>query len=176
MIPYNMTPFSDTIDDPARLKQMALVKAPLKTKFDGTPDHLRTHIQESTRRMQNTGLYQEFQIRTQVNERPEDIPENEWTQDHPLCWQTANFLDNFSAVNFEKLVASREQIDDVLTMLDEAPQTKDDEGARELASKQHSMWIAELLDNSWSDQVTSDVSAFEEFSRPSKKLLKTNLN
>jgi hypothetical protein len=61
-------------------------------------------------------------------------------------------------------------------MLDEAPQTKDDEGARELASKQHSMWIAELLDNSWSDQVTSDVSAFEEFSRPSKKLLKTNLN
>lgn len=112
--------------------------------------------------MQNTGLYQEFQIRTQENERPDDIPEDEWTQDHPLHWQTANFLDNFSAVNFEKLVASREQIDDVLTMLDEATQTKDDDGARELASKQHSMWIAELLDNSWSDHITSDMSAFEE--------------
>ncbi len=47
-------------------------------------------------------------------------------------------------------------------MLDEAPQTKDDDGARELASKQHSMWIAELLENSWSDQVTSDMSTFEE--------------
>jgi hypothetical protein len=47
-------------------------------------------------------------------------------------------------------------------MLDEAPQTKDDDGARELASKQHGMWIAELSDNSWSDQVTSDMSAFEE--------------
>jgi hypothetical protein len=54
----------------------------------------------------------------------------------------------FQPLNFEKLVASREQIDDVLTMLDEAPQTKDDEGARELASKQHSMWITEPLDNS----------------------------
>jgi len=47
-------------------------------------------------------------------------------------------------------------------MLDGAPQTKDDDGARELASEQHSMWIAELSDNSWSDQVTSDMSAFEE--------------
>jgi hypothetical protein len=34
-------------------------------------------------------------------------------------------------------------------MLDTAPQTKDDESAKELASIQHSMWIAELLDNSW---------------------------
>jgi len=99
MISYNITPYSGIIDDPARLKQMALVKAPLKTKFDGKPDHLRTHIQEFTRRMKNTGLYQEFQIRTQENERPEDIPEDEWTQDHPLRWQTANFLDNFLAVN-----------------------------------------------------------------------------
>jgi hypothetical protein len=57
------------------------------------------------------------------------------------------FLTFFQPLNFEKLVASREQIDDVLTMLDEAPQTKDDEGARELASKQHSMWITEPLDN-----------------------------
>jgi hypothetical protein len=91
MISYNITPFSGTIDDPARLKQMALVKAPLKTKFDGNPDHLRIHIQEFTRRMKNTGLYQEFHIRTQGNARPEDISEDEWIQDHPLRWQTANF-------------------------------------------------------------------------------------
>jgi len=77
MIPYNITPFSGTFDDPACLKQMGLVKAPLKTKFDGAPDHLRTHIQELFRRMKNTGLYQEFQIRTQENERPEDISEDE---------------------------------------------------------------------------------------------------
>jgi hypothetical protein len=64
MISYNITPFSGTIDDPAHLKQMVLVEAPLKTEFDGKPDHLRTHIQEFTRRMKNTGLYQEFQIRT----------------------------------------------------------------------------------------------------------------
>ena len=32
MINYNITPFTGNIDDPERLKQMALVKAPLKTK------------------------------------------------------------------------------------------------------------------------------------------------
>jgi hypothetical protein len=33
---------------------------------------------------------------------------------------------------------------------------------KELAFKQHSMWIAELLDNSWSSNVSADMSAFEE--------------
>jgi hypothetical protein len=47
-------------------------------------------------------------------------------------------------------------------MLDNAPQMKDDEGTKELASKRHSMWIAELLDDSRSDPVASDMSAFEE--------------
>jgi hypothetical protein len=47
-------------------------------------------------------------------------------------------------------------------MLDNPPTTNDDDGAQELASKQHSMWIAELLDDSWTPQVTSDMSAFEE--------------
>jgi len=32
MISYNVTPFSGNIDDPVHLEQMALVKAPLKTK------------------------------------------------------------------------------------------------------------------------------------------------
>jgi hypothetical protein len=38
-------------------------------------------------------------------------------------------------------------------LIAEPPWTKDDDGAPELASKQHSMWIAELLENSWSDNV-----------------------
>jgi hypothetical protein len=47
-------------------------------------------------------------------------------------------------------------------MIDLSPLTKDDDGTKELASKQHSMWITILLHNSWSSQVTSDISAFEE--------------
>jgi hypothetical protein len=39
---------------------MQLVKAPLKTKFEGKPEQLRTHIQEFIQRMQNTGLFSEF--------------------------------------------------------------------------------------------------------------------
>jgi hypothetical protein len=84
MIPYNVTPFTCSIYDPSHLKQMQLVKAPLKTIYDGKPEQLRTHIQEFTRCMQNTGLYQEFQIMTTENPRPEEIPEEEWTNDYPL--------------------------------------------------------------------------------------------
>jgi hypothetical protein len=40
MINYNITPFTGNIDDPARLKQMALVKAPLKTKYNGKFENL----------------------------------------------------------------------------------------------------------------------------------------
>jgi hypothetical protein len=153
MIRYNITPFTCSIDDPQRLKQMELVKAPLKTKFDGKPEQIRTHIQEFTRRMQNTGMYPEFQIRLQQNDRPDDIPEDDWTLNHPLRWQTAIFLENFSTVPFHILLQERERIDDTLMLIAEPPSTKDDDGAPELASKQHSMWIAELLENSWSDNV-----------------------
>jgi len=58
---------------------MALVKAPLKTKYDGKIEHLRTHILEFTRRIQNTGLYHEFAVRTHENPRPIEIPEEQWT-------------------------------------------------------------------------------------------------
>lgn len=47
-------------------------------------------------------------------------------------------------------------------MLNDPPITADNEGAKELASKQHSMWFAELLDDSWSANVTTEMSAFEE--------------
>jgi hypothetical protein len=60
------------------------------------------------------------------------------------------------------LQQERERIDDTLAMLDEAPQTANEDGAKELASKQHLMWISELLDNSWSDSVTTEMNAFEE--------------
>jgi hypothetical protein len=60
------------------------------------------------------------------------------------------------------LKQERERVDDTLAMLEEAPQTADQDGAKELASKQHSMWIAELLDNSWSDTVIAEMNAFEE--------------
>jgi hypothetical protein len=84
MMPYNVTPFTCSIYDPLCLKQMPLVKAPLKTIYDGKPEQLRTHIQEFARCMQNTGLYQEFQIQTTKNPRPKEIPEEECTDDHPL--------------------------------------------------------------------------------------------
>jgi hypothetical protein len=64
MIRHNITPFTCAIDDPNHLKQMQLGKAPLKTKFEGKPEHLQTHIQEFTRRMQNIGLFPEFQNST----------------------------------------------------------------------------------------------------------------
>lgn len=47
-------------------------------------------------------------------------------------------------------------------MLNDPPQNANDDGAKELASKQHSMWIAELLDNSWSSNISAEMSAFEE--------------
>ncbi len=68
-----------------------MVKTPLMTKFEGKPEQLRIHIQEITRRMKNTGLYQEFQIRLQENDKPDEIPDEDWTQYHPLPWQTTNF-------------------------------------------------------------------------------------
>jgi hypothetical protein len=64
MINYNITPFTGNIDDPARLKQMALVKAPLKTKYNGKLENMRTHILEFLHHMQNTSLYHEFEIKT----------------------------------------------------------------------------------------------------------------
>ncbi len=112
--------------------------------------------------MQNTGLYQEFQIGTTENVHPEEIPEDKWVEDHPLWWQTINFLENFGALPSEAFIQERERIDDVLTILNEPPQTSNDVGAWELACKQHSMWIAELLDNSWSANVSANMSSFEE--------------
>ncbi len=55
-----------------------------------------------------------------------------------------------------------ERIDDVIAMLDMAPQNKDYNGAQELAYKQHSMWITELLDKSWYDQVIGDTNALKK--------------
>jgi hypothetical protein len=162
MINYNITPFTGNIDDPARLKQMALVKAPLKTKYNGKFENLRAHILEFLRRMQNTGIYHEFELRTRELPRPAEIDEDNWDINHPLRWERVNFLENFNGITFEMLKQERERVDDTLAMLDEAPQMADDDGAKELASKQHSMWISELLDNSWSDSVAAEMNAFEE--------------
>jgi hypothetical protein len=128
MIRYNITPFTCKIDVPQHLKQMELVKAPLKSKFEGKPEQIRTHIQEFTRRMQNTGLCPEFQIRLQENDRPDAIPEDDWTLNHPLRWQTANFLEKFSAVTLSDLLQERERIEDTLMMIDTPPiDSEDDE-------------------------------------------------
>jgi hypothetical protein len=112
--------------------------------------------------MQNTGLYHEFEIRTRELPRPAEIDEDNWVLDHPLRWERINFLENFNGITFEMLQQECEQIDDTLAMLDEAPQAADQDGAKELASKQHSMWISELLDNSWSKTVTAKMNAYEE--------------
>jgi hypothetical protein len=141
---------------------MALVKAPLKTKYNGKLDNLRIHILEFLRRMQKTGLYHEFEIKTRELPRPAEIDEDDWDLNHPLRWERVNFLENFSGITYDMLKQERERIDDTLALLDNAPQTAGQDGAKELASKQHSMWISELLDNSWSDTVTAEMNAFEE--------------
>jgi hypothetical protein len=94
--------------------------------------------------MLNTGLYPEFQFRISENTRPEEIPIDEWNDDHPLRWKTINFLQNFSGVTYEIIAEECDRIDDGLSMLDQQPQTKNDDGAPELASKQHGMWIARI--------------------------------
>lgn len=44
-------------------------------------------------------------------------------------------------------------------MLDDTPKLADDDGARELAPKQHHMWISEML---LAAHVTSKMNAFKE--------------
>jgi hypothetical protein len=53
-------------------------------------------------------------------------------------------------------------VEDTLEMLDDIPLTSTDEGAPELALKQHRIWIAEMLRNSWTSTVASEMNAFEE--------------
>jgi hypothetical protein len=91
-----------------------------------------------------------------------DINDNDWNLDHPLGWKTVNFLENVSNLKFETLQQGQERIEDTLAMLDSAPQTAEDEGAKELAAKQHAIWIAKFLNNSWSKNVTAEMNAFEE--------------
>jgi hypothetical protein len=55
--------------------------------------------------------------------------------------------------------------------LNDPPQNSNDEGVKELASKQHRMWIAELLDNSWSSNVSAEMSAFKEEMKGDRILL-----
>jgi hypothetical protein len=125
MVNYNLTPFTAMTDDPARLKHMATVKASLQTVYDGKIENLRLHIQDFTSRMQNTGLYKEFSIGTTENPRPVDIPMAQWTFDHPLHWQTANFIENFNSVTLEALKQEKDRIDDTLEMLAEIPESAD---------------------------------------------------
>jgi hypothetical protein len=47
-------------------------------------------------------------------------------------------------------------------MLVHVPPYANDNGAQELASKQHRTWIAEMLQNSWMDNVASEMTSFEE--------------
>jgi hypothetical protein len=112
--------------------------------------------------MQSSGLYKEFILKTTENPRPNDIPEDEWVFDHPLRWQTENYLENFNSVTLATLTQEEERIEYTLEMLEEVPQVYTDEGASELASKQHRTWISELLCNSWTPNVIADMNAFEE--------------
>jgi hypothetical protein len=77
----------------------------------------------------------EFQFRISENTCPEEIPIDEWNDDHPLRWETINFLQNFSGVTYEIIAEECDRIDDMLSILDQQPQTKNDDGAPELASK-----------------------------------------
>jgi len=120
---YNSTPFNTTIDDPARLKRMAMVKAPLQTVYDGKIENLQLHIQDFTRHIKNTRLCHEFLIHTTENPQPAEIPDDAWTFDHPLRWQTANYIENFNSVTFSALLQEKERVEDTLEMLDDIPMT-----------------------------------------------------
>jgi hypothetical protein len=97
--------------------------------------------------MKSTGLLHEFQIKIGENPRPLEIEHDKWTNDQPMRCQTASFLVTFGTMPFEALVQERDRINDVLAMLDALLQTSDEDGAAQLASKQRSMWITELLEN-----------------------------
>jgi len=62
-IKINLSPFTNSIDDPNRLKQYAIAREPLKTKYSGQSEHLRNHILEFTHQMESTGLIKEFNVR-----------------------------------------------------------------------------------------------------------------
>jgi hypothetical protein len=47
-------------------------------------------------------------------------------------------------------------------MLVDIPQAANHDGALELALKQHRTWIAELLRNSWTANVASEMASFDE--------------
>ena len=69
-IKIKFTPFTSEIDDPSGLKQNALVRDPLKTKFSRQPELLRSHLSEFTRRMESTGVILEFSVRSAERPRP----------------------------------------------------------------------------------------------------------
>jgi hypothetical protein len=130
---------------------MSLVKA--LQMFDDKPELTRTHIQEFSRHMMNTGLFPEFQFRISENKRPEEIHEDQRVDEH---------LQNFSGVPSDIVQQERERIDDTLLLFDRQPLTRNDNGTSELASIQHGMWMAELLENSWSEEVCCEMTAFDE--------------
>jgi hypothetical protein len=88
----------------------------MQTVYDGKIENLHLHIQDFTCCIQNTGLYKEFLIRTQENPRPADIAAAVWTLDHPLRWQTANFLENFNSVTLDALKQEKDRIEDTIEM------------------------------------------------------------
>ncbi len=96
------------------------------------------------------------------NPCPLEIHEDQQNLDQPLWWKTVNFLENFSDLKFETLLQEQECINDTVAVLDKAPQMAEDDGAKELASKQHSMWITKLLDNTWPDAVIVEMNAFND--------------
>ncbi len=91
-----------------------------------------------------------------------DVTMNVSCHDHPLRWQKVNLIENFNSVTIEQPIQEKERIEDTLEMLNNLPETANDEGATELASKQHRIWILELLRNSWSSTVASKMNALEE--------------
>lgn len=122
--------------------------------------------------MLSTGLYPEFQFSIAENSRPDEISAKQWTDYHPLHWTTVNILQNFSGASFEIITQDHNHVDDdALSMLCKQPQSKEDDESSKLVSKQHGMWIAELLENSWSDEVRAEMNAFKEETKSDMILL-----
>lgn len=65
----------------------------------------------------------------------------------------------------------KKRINDTLEMLDNVPVTANGDGAIELASKQHHTWIAEMLRNSWTSSVASELNAFDGETQGDRVLL-----
>ena len=113
------------------------------------------------RRIESTGLVAEFNINVRENLRPATILETDWEND-VRRFEKVNFLMDYSTIMLPQVKDARDRTLTYLASLLKLPTTATQAGAEELTSKQHRQWIAELLNNSWTDTVKDTMDAYDE--------------